>query len=225
MLRILIAAREAVRRSLRENLQGGHEILEAADQPEAIALALRHKPDCILVDLGLPSFGGFELCEAISLFGATRLIPVFALTQRPVAEYRNSFWSPGAADYLQLPLDIEELKKRLVRLLRSKPEERRREPRVRSNSILKLVGSDARGNLFELATMVDDISVGGFLCACNRELKKDAVVRVFLMGKDQPYIGQARVVHTQWRNTAWQRCAFEFLQKPQHWLEEQSKTR
>jgi len=220
MLQILIAAREEVRNSLRGKLPGGYEILEAADQPEAIALALRHRPDCILVDLGLPRFAGFELCEACSLFSATRLIPVFALTDRPAAEYRNSFWNPGAADYLQLPVDVEELKKRLVRVFRSKPKERRRMVRVRSRSILKLAGSDAHGKVFELPTMADDISTRGFLCACNRELAKDAVVKVFLMGKEEPYVGQARMVRIHWRNTAWQRCAFEFLEKPDHWLEE-----
>ncbi len=220
MLKILIAARDEVRHSLRDKLPGGYAILEAADQPEAIALTLRHKPACVLVDLGLPSFAGFEICEACTLFSATRLIPVFALTERPAAEYRNSFWNPGATDYLQLPVDIEELKKRLVRLLRSKPKERRRLVRVRSNSILKITGSDAHGKVFELPTMADDISTRGFLCTCNRALAKDAVVKVFLMGKDEPYVGQARMVRVQWRNTPWQRCAFEFLDKPDHWLED-----
>jgi PleD family two-component response regulator len=44
---------EAMRGMIRHRLQGEYEIVETGDPTEALALALEHKPDCILLDLSM----------------------------------------------------------------------------------------------------------------------------------------------------------------------------
>jgi hypothetical protein len=43
----------------------GHEVHEAYDGAEAIAVAERHRPDAIVLDIGLPGINGYEACRRI----------------------------------------------------------------------------------------------------------------------------------------------------------------
>lgn len=66
-LRILLAddnidAAESMAALLRLD---GHQVLLAHDGAEALAVAQRHAPDVILLDLGMPSMSGYAVCESI----------------------------------------------------------------------------------------------------------------------------------------------------------------
>src|SRR2546426_6747088 len=63
---------QTMRELLREHLQDAYEVIETSDASEAIALALQHKPDCILLDLMRPESSGFELCQILSSLNVTR---------------------------------------------------------------------------------------------------------------------------------------------------------
>jgi CheY-like chemotaxis protein len=67
---------EAIRRLVRLNLTDLYEIFDAGQPEEALALALEHKPDALLLDLRMPRYSGFELCKTFTSFSATQLIPV-----------------------------------------------------------------------------------------------------------------------------------------------------
>jgi CheY-like chemotaxis protein len=67
---------EAIRRLVRLNLTNLYEIFDTGQPEEALALALEHKPDAILLDLRMPGYSGFELCKTFTSFSATQLIPV-----------------------------------------------------------------------------------------------------------------------------------------------------
>ena len=221
MALILIAEdNEALRKLLREQLEHAYEIIESGDPAETLALALQHKPDCILVDLLLPESAGFELCQTLSSFSVTRLIPIFVLSVKPLAEYKDSYLNLGATDYFAKPINFAQLKARLAEVLSSKPPERRRVVRVTLNAILRLSGKDADGMEFQLPTTADNISATGFLCSCSKPLPKDAILTVLLLGRTEHYVGRARLVRTDWRSKPWQRCGFQFIEKPNHWIVE-----
>ena len=93
---LIIDDEEAMRSLLREGLQGGYEIIDTGDPVEALALALEHKPDAILLDLALAEFSGFELCQTFCSLSATQRVPIFVITGKPAAEYKDFCLNLGA---------------------------------------------------------------------------------------------------------------------------------
>lgn len=69
-VRVLIADdHQLIRSGMRALLERGNEfeiVAEAADGYEAIELALEHKPDVILLDVGMPRLSGTDAAQTIS---------------------------------------------------------------------------------------------------------------------------------------------------------------
>ena len=49
---------------IRRHLSEVYEVIDTDDPQQALALALNHKPDAIVLDLMMPNFSGFELCQS-----------------------------------------------------------------------------------------------------------------------------------------------------------------
>lgn len=58
----------------------GFEVLEAPDGPAGIALALKEKPDLILLDILMPGQDGVETYHSLKRESATKEIPIIFLT-------------------------------------------------------------------------------------------------------------------------------------------------
>jgi two-component system cell cycle response regulator DivK len=58
----------------------GYIVLNAKDAMEALALARRHKPDLILMDIQLPEISGLELAKWIKEDDNLKSIPIIAVT-------------------------------------------------------------------------------------------------------------------------------------------------
>jgi len=207
-----------VRELMRERLMDEFDILSTGDANEALSLALQKKPDCILLDLGLPGFSGFELCQTFASLSSTRLTPVLVVTGKPAAEYKEYCLNLGAADYFEKPVDFKRLLATLHSVLSIKLPERRSEVRVRLSVVLRVKGKDADGKPFDILTAADDISASAFLCNCIVPLERDTVVDVFLRGKTEVRAGRARLVRTEHKDTPYQRHAFRFVEKPENWV-------
>ena len=210
---------EAMRGLIRERLEDAYKIIDTGNPEGALSLALQSKPDCILLDLMMPEFSGFELCQTLASLSFTRLIPIFVITGEPAARYKDSCMNLGAKEYFEKPLNFGQLRSRLTAVLESKQHERRAEVRVRLRALLKLRGTDTSGRKFELLTTTDDVSASGFLCGCHALLERDAIVEVWLRsGGVELQVGRARMVRVEWPNTAWQRHGFRFVEKPHDWI-------
>jgi len=210
---------EAMRGLIRERLEDAYKIIDTGNPEGALSLALQSKPDCILLDLMMPEFSGFELCQTLASLSFTRLIPIFVITGEPAARYKDSCMNLGAKEYFEKPLNFGQLRSRLAAVLESKQHERRAEVRVRLRALLKLRGTDTSGRKFELLTTTDDVSASGFLCGCHALLERDAIVEVWLRsGGVELQVGRARMVRVEWPNTAWQRHGFRFVEKPHDWV-------
>lgn len=219
MARILVVEDDKVMRELlREHLKDAFEVIETGDASEALALALQHKPDGILLDLMLPEFSGFELCQTFASLSQTRLTPIFVITSKPAAEYKEFCLNLGAAEYIEKPVDFARLKMLLDAALDTKPLERRSERRVYLHVILKLKGTDAEGRPFEILTAADDVSASGFQASCSAPLGTGSVVDVFLKTGPDRHVGRASVVRTEWDGMPWQRYGFQFIDKPSQWI-------
>jgi len=55
-------------------------VFTAASGPEAIEQAERHRPDVILLDLGLPGMSGFETARALRATAGAATTPLMAVT-------------------------------------------------------------------------------------------------------------------------------------------------
>lgn len=219
MPRILIVDDDqAQRRVLKFRLKDKYEVFDTGSPEEAVALALQHKPDAILLDLMMPQYSGFEVCQTLSSMSFTQLIPVFILSGEPPARYQEFCTNLGAKGYFQKPVDFEALQERLASVVGRQNGERRSEPRVRLRTKLKIKGTTTQGEPFELHTVTENVSAHGFLCGCNVAVKKDDVVEVYLMAAKPQFAGKARIVRVDFPATPAQMCGFRFEQSPVDWV-------
>jgi len=210
---------ESFQKLIRFRLKDRFEISQTSSPQEALALTLQDKPDAILLDLMMPKYSGLEVCQTLTSLSFTHMIPVIFVSGEPAANYREFCEKLGAKGYFQKPVDFDALQARLEEVLQRKPPERRAHPRVRLKVPLILRGIDSQGRAFELQTFTEDVSVGGCSCGCTAALKVNAIVEVALLSEGrQEFVGEARVAHVAWPETPAQRCGFQFLQKPAHWV-------
>jgi two-component system KDP operon response regulator KdpE len=102
---------------LRVGLKGfGHEVVVASNGDEAMQLAIREKPDLIILDINLGgSPDGIEVCQQIRQWSQT---PIIILSVREDKQTRIAALSAGADDYVTKPFAMEELEARIRALLR-----------------------------------------------------------------------------------------------------------
>jgi two-component system, cell cycle response regulator DivK len=85
---------------------GGYEVLEAANGIDALDVALRRRPDIIIMDLCMPRMDGWEAIRRLKSDERTRSIPVVALT---ALGWRGDAAEVACEAYLVkpcLPLDL-----------------------------------------------------------------------------------------------------------------------
>jgi DNA-binding response OmpR family regulator len=215
---LIIDDDEVMRGLLRDRLEDAYQIFGTGDPEQAIALALQHKPDAVLLDLMMPNFSGFEVCQTLTGLSYTQQIPIFIASGEAATKYKVFCQNLGSAGYFEKPVDFNQLRACLAAVLRDKRAEHRAEARVRLNVILRLRGKDKHGTPFELFTTTENVSANGFFCGCTAELEKDATLDVFLRHEGEHYAGTARVVRTESGDTPCPRYAFRFVEKPAEWI-------
>ena len=210
---------ESVRGLLRLRLSDTYQVVDTGDPEQALGLALEHKPDAILLDLMMPGFSGFELCQSFHSLSYTSRIPIFVITGEAGTKYKEHVESLGAKGYFHKPVDFAALKAALAAELKDKQAERRAHKRVQMRVSLKLRGTDSNGKAFEESTTTENVSAGGFLCNCVAPLTKGAAVEVFIMsGGVERHAGRAHVVRKESTGSAWQRFGFQFDQTTSDWV-------
>lgn len=209
---------EAIRKLHRLNLADAFEIIDTAEPEQALALALEHKPDAILLDLMMPKFSGLELCQTLTSFSSTQLIPVFVVSGEVKEETKTLCRNLGATQFFEKPVDYDALRASLLNTVQAKRPERRSEVRVRLRTVLKLRGSDKDGKAFEELTTTENLGQRSFLCGCTPFLKINATVEVLLISGAEESAGKARVVRCAKSDTQYPRYAFQFVEKTGHWV-------
>ena len=89
----------------------GYSVVETADGPQGITLYREHRPDLVLLDLGLPSMSGITVLTELRRFDdKARVIVVtgYGSVESAVTAMRY-----GACDYVQKPIDIDALLKKM----------------------------------------------------------------------------------------------------------------
>lgn len=106
----------SIRRFLKTALTHQHyQFLEASTGNDGLTLAAEHKPDVVLLDLGLPDMDGLAV---IKLMREWTSIPIIILSARDQENDKALALDLGADDYLTKPFSIIELNARLRVALR-----------------------------------------------------------------------------------------------------------
>jgi DNA-binding response OmpR family regulator len=215
---VIIDDDQRVRDLLRARLQSTYELFDTGDPEKAFGMVLNHKPDAILLDLLMPGHSGFELCQSLHTVSYTSQIPIFIVSGEEGAKFREHCKGLGARGYFEKPIDFQALKAALETELSLRKPERRAHLRVPLKVMLKLVSRDERNNLKSQSVTTENISAGGFLCACSAPLIKDSILDVYLDGSSERYVGKARVVRKEDSGAPWQKYGFQFIEKTEDWL-------
>ena len=116
-LRALIVDDEApIRRFLRAALTTHHfEIFEATTGQDALSAVIAHRPDLIILDLGLPDLDGVLVTQKLREWTK---IPIIILSVRDHEQDKIAALDAGADDYLTKPFGIGELLARIRVVMR-----------------------------------------------------------------------------------------------------------
>jgi diguanylate cyclase (GGDEF)-like protein len=106
----------------------GFLCLRARDGEEALAIARREVPDCLVLDVMMPKLDGIEVAKRLKADVLASRIPILMLTALSAVDDRVKGLDAGADDYLSKPFDLRELTARVRALVRASKRERDRNP-------------------------------------------------------------------------------------------------
>jgi CheY-like chemotaxis protein len=102
---------------MRLELLGEFEVLAAEDGEKGCEIALRERPDIILMDLEMPVIDGWEATRRLKGNPQTHDIPVIALSAHALAGEREKAMAAGCDEFDTKPIEFERLVATVRRLL------------------------------------------------------------------------------------------------------------
>ncbi len=113
---LIIEDEPAIRSVLRVLLEAqGYRVVEADTAARAEIETRSHKPDLLLVDLGLPDADGLKVVRRVRAWSQ---VPIVVLSARTMEEQKIAALDAGADDYVTKPFSAPELLARLRAALR-----------------------------------------------------------------------------------------------------------
>lgn len=97
----------------------GHEVWEAADGLEAVALVAEHRPALLILDVWMPNLNGFEVLERLREDPSTANLKVVMLSNLGDSDTRLEGFSIGVSDYWLKGISLSDLQSRIDRLVTS----------------------------------------------------------------------------------------------------------
>jgi len=106
---------------LRDPLEAsGYEVAEAENGMQALQRIAERLPDVILLDVMMPKLDGFEVCRRLKSYNKTAPIPVIIVTALSERKERIMGIEAGATDFINKPIDIQEVSIRIKNAVHSK---------------------------------------------------------------------------------------------------------
>jgi PAS domain S-box-containing protein len=96
----------------------GLRVETAQDGEECLSRAVAIRPDMILLDVMMPGIDGFEVARRLKALPAMRDTPIIFMTALTDLEEKIRGFQVGGVDYVTKPLQIEEVKARVITHLR-----------------------------------------------------------------------------------------------------------
>src|SRR5579875_2904892 len=115
--RILVVDDEIeIMRALHRSLAAhGFEVFTASSGEEALDAIIQHRPDLMILDLGLPGISGLEVCKRVR---AQSNLPIIVLSVKDTERDKVLALDLGADDYVSKPFGMNEVLARIRVALR-----------------------------------------------------------------------------------------------------------
>ena len=91
----------------------GHQVLVASDGPGGLAMAREHRPDVVLLDIGLPKLNGYEIAKQIRADPALKTTMLVAVTGYGQMQDRALASAAGFDHHLVKPVEFKALQELL----------------------------------------------------------------------------------------------------------------
>lgn len=116
---LVVDDEEAIRMVEKEVLQElGHEVLEASNGADALAIARERQPHLVLLDLRMPGMTGIEVCQQLRADTRTKDAAIIVVTGLDARVALEESIISGADDFMQKPFDMVEMAVRVRSMLR-----------------------------------------------------------------------------------------------------------
>ena len=195
--RVLIADDDpSTRVIMREVLeQAGFDVIEAADGKEALRCYENSAPDVILLDVEMPYFDGFSVCEQIRAKETIRTIPICIVTGLDDSDSVDRAYKVGATDFIGKPIAWPVLGHRVRYLLRANEAFNEIQGLLMALPDMVFI-LDERGQTYDQVTEVDpqvssnigsaaDVSFENIVPDEDRERVRKCVSRALASGEPQ----------------------------------------
>lgn len=114
---LIVDDNQEIRAVLKDIFKDNYQILEAQDGEQALEIALKEIPDCIISDVMMPKLDGYEFTKAVKSNELTSFIPVILLTAKVSDEAHLQGLKSTADAYLTKPFNNEIVKETVIQLL------------------------------------------------------------------------------------------------------------
>lgn len=96
-------------------VKAGHEVYQAFDGLQALAMAKEINPDIALLDIMMPGADGYRVCETLR---KTMNMPIIVVSAKVAEEDKARMFDLGADDYITKPFSFKEMVMRVAAQLR-----------------------------------------------------------------------------------------------------------
>ncbi len=118
-IRILIVDDDRLSRTVatRALQRLGHQVYEAVNGRQALAVFRHIAPDLILLDVEMPHVNGFQVCAALRRTALGSSVPIVMMTGREDQKAIDQAFAAGATDYVCKPVNWSLMAHRIPRIL------------------------------------------------------------------------------------------------------------
>lgn len=106
---LIIEDESEIRELASQVLSEKYHVLLAKNGTTGIEIALREKPNAIIVDILMPGMSGLQVCRELRLKDETKRTPILMLTALNDPDQRIEAFKSGADDYISKPFHPSEL--------------------------------------------------------------------------------------------------------------------
>ena len=98
----------------------GYELVEASDGEKALDMAMRQRPDLIIMDIQLPKVNGLEVTRKLRQTLAVNHIPIIAIAAYAMKGDKEKAIDAGCDTYLPKPINTRELPGLIAEMLQQR---------------------------------------------------------------------------------------------------------